>query len=59
MSALDAVSLSNCIYDKVVRMQLDWKYCVTQCYDGASVTSGWANGIQAIKSCIEFQRSLT
>ena len=47
MKHLDAVSLSKFIYEKVVSIGLDWNYCVAQCYDGASVMSGWANGVQA------------
>ena len=45
--ALDAKSLSNFIYQKVVNIGSNWNNCVAQCYDGASVMSGWANGVQA------------
>lgn len=47
MKALDAESLSNFIYQKVVSIGLNWNNCVAQCYDGASVMSGWATGVQA------------
>ena len=33
--------------NKLHSLGLDWQNCVSQCYDGASVMSGWANGVQA------------
>ena len=43
MRSLTAESLANFIYDELVRLGIDWQYCIAQCYDGASVMSASAN----------------
>ena len=47
MKTLTAQALSEFIYEEVSKMGIDWSCCVGQCYDGASVLSGWASGVQA------------
>ncbi|XP_069473258.1 zinc finger MYM-type protein 1-like [Ambystoma mexicanum] len=47
MEKLDASSLAASIDDSIRKAGLDWKNCVAQCYDGASVMSGCFNGVQA------------
>lgn len=47
MHSLTAEALCNFILAEVNSLGLDWVNCVGQCYDGASVMSGWANGVQA------------
>ncbi|XP_069503891.1 zinc finger MYM-type protein 1-like [Ambystoma mexicanum] len=47
MEKLDASSLAAAIHKSVRDAGLDWKNCVAQCYDGASVMSGCFNGVQA------------
>ena len=47
MKALDAESLATFIYDEISKLGIDWNNCISQCYDGASVMSGWASGVQA------------
>jgi len=47
MRSLTADALSTFIINKLHSLGLDWQNCVGQCYDGASVMSGWANGVQA------------
>ncbi|MGH0153506.1 UNVERIFIED_CONTAM: hypothetical protein FKN15_024781, partial [Acipenser sinensis] len=44
-----ADSTANFIYENVCSMGLNFQFCVGQCYDGASVMSGCANGVQAKK----------
>jgi hypothetical protein len=43
---LNATSLSSTIIDFLRTLGLDLKFCVSQCYDGASVMSGHLNGVQ-------------
>jgi len=47
MHSLTAEALCTFILDEVRSLGLDWDNCVGQCFDGASVMSGWANGVQA------------
>ena len=47
MKDLTAEALAEHIYREIVNLKIDWKRCVAQCYDGASVMAGWANGVQA------------
>lgn len=47
MKKLDAQSLANFILKKIEELELDLSNCIAQCYDGASVMSGWASGVQA------------
>ena len=44
---LTADALSTFIINKLHSLGLDSQNCVRQCYDGASLMSGWANGVQA------------
>ena len=47
MHDLTAEALFNFIRDKMKSLGLDSMNCIGQCYDGASVMSGSANGVQA------------
>lgn len=47
MKDLTAESLSKFIIGLLTSYGIDFAFCVGQCYDGASVMSGWANGVQA------------
>lgn len=47
MKDLSAEALSKFIIELLTSYGLDFNFCVGQCYDGASVMSGWANGVQA------------
>ncbi|XP_066969108.1 zinc finger MYM-type protein 1-like [Macrobrachium rosenbergii] len=47
MQQLDAESLANFILKKLDELGLELSNCIAQCYDGASVMSGWASGVQA------------
>lgn len=47
MKDLTAASLSKFIIEILTSHGIDFNFCVGQCYDGASVMSGWANGVQA------------
>lgn len=46
MQKLDAESLANFILNKLDELGLEVSDCIAQCYDGASVMSGWASGVQ-------------
>ena len=39
-------SINRDTYVVVQKLGIDWHTCVAQCYDGALVMSGWANGVQ-------------
>ncbi|KAJ8896148.1 hypothetical protein PR048_001491 [Dryococelus australis] len=41
-----ADNIANAIFSLLSNQGIDLKYCVGQCYDGANVMSGWANGAQ-------------
>ena len=47
MKELNVKALFDAIKAAVQENGLDWKYCVAQCYDGATVTSGPFSGVQA------------
>ena len=47
MKKLDAESLANFILKQLDELGLERSDCIAQCYDGASVMSGWASGVQA------------
>ena len=47
MQKLDAESLASFILKKLDELGLELSDCIAQCYDGASVMSGWASGVQA------------
>ena len=47
MKSLTADSLTKGILEQIDSLGVDMKNCVAQCYDGASVMSGWATGVQA------------
>ena len=47
LSDLDSQSLSTAIAECLTKNKIPLKYCVAQCYDGASVMSGRMNGVQA------------
>ncbi len=48
MKELNAAALAHAIQTAVADNNLDWKTCVAQCYDGASVMSGSFSGVQAL-----------
>lgn len=50
MQKLDAESLAKFILKKLDELGLELSDCIAQCYDGASVMSGWASGVQALCS---------
>ena len=43
---LDATSLATQIIGEVLRLGLNIKECVAQCYDGAAVMSGHFSGVE-------------
>ena len=47
-SSLNARSLTEYITAKMLELDLDPRYLVSQCYDGASVMSGCNSGVQAL-----------
>ena len=48
---LDVSSLADEIMRQLGQLGLDPSKCISQCYDGASVTSGHLAGAQAIVQC--------